>query len=76
MQTYHVEYTDLFCGEANYGWVKRREITLKKNTRLALVRAAKKSLDLQGVRGKVTDFGDQIEIRFPGTILFITSTAT
>lgn len=72
MQSFEVEYTDLFSGEANYSWVKRSEICPKKSSRLAIVRAAKKSLGLQNCGGKVSDYGDIIEIRFQGTIAFIT----
>jgi hypothetical protein len=32
MNTYSIEYTDTFCGEANYAWVKRATVTLPELT--------------------------------------------
>ena len=32
MNTYNVEYTDTFGGEANYSWVKRAKITMPELT--------------------------------------------
>jgi hypothetical protein len=29
---YDVEYTDTFCGDANYSWVKRGEVTMPELT--------------------------------------------
>ena len=62
------EVTDTFCGEANYSWVTRGKI--KKGTKefsnLAAIRAVKKAIGWNGLRCKVTDYGDQIEIRPQG----------
>lgn len=33
MNTYDVEYTDTFCGEANYAWVRRATVTMPELTR-------------------------------------------
>jgi len=30
--TYTVEYTDTFCGEANYSWVKRETVSMPELT--------------------------------------------
>ena len=30
--THQIEYTDLFCGEANYSWVHRDKVTMPKLT--------------------------------------------
>jgi hypothetical protein len=30
--TYHIEYTDTFAGEANYCWVKRAKVTMPELT--------------------------------------------
>ena len=32
MHTYDVEMTDLYCGEANYGWVRRETVTMPELT--------------------------------------------
>ncbi len=61
--TVRIELTDTFGGEANYSWVRRIELEVRKDTRLAIVRAVKNCLGWQGVRCQVSDFGDMIEIR-------------
>lgn len=65
----HYELTDTFNGEANYSWVKRGKIECKPGENysdLAAVRRVKAALDVSGVRSKTTDYGDWLEIRFPG----------
>lgn len=32
MHTYDVEMTDLYCGEANYGWIRRETVTMPELT--------------------------------------------
>ena len=32
MHTYDIEYTDTFCGEANYSWVKRAKVQMPELT--------------------------------------------
>jgi len=32
MNTYHIEVTDTFAGEANYSWVKRETLTMPELT--------------------------------------------
>ena len=32
MTKYDVEYTDTFCGEANYSWVRRETVTMPELT--------------------------------------------
>ena len=32
MHDYYVEYTDTFCGEANYSWVHRHSVTVPELT--------------------------------------------
>ena len=62
----HYEVTDTFCGEANYSWVKRGKIenALGEDfSDLAAVRRVKKSIEWNGIRCKVTNYGDDIEIR-------------
>ena len=88
--TYDVEYTDAFGGEANYSWVKRASIVVPewpdfkgwdgngrkepKGYRATLMRRAKASMGLTGVRGVTTDFGDTIEFRpyRSCTVMFVT----
>ena len=55
------ELTDTFGGEANYSWVRRGDVEIKKNSSdLAIVRAAKLAAGLSGVRCRKVDFGDLI----------------
>lgn len=51
---YLVEYTDTYCGCANYSWCKRHELELPKDiSDISLVRKAKAALGLTNVRCKV-----------------------
>ena len=71
------ELTDLFCGEANYGWVNRAEFTLPDSASdLAIVRKAKAELGLSGTRCRRVDLGEAIELRPYGslTVAFISPT--
>ena len=64
------EMTDLFCGEANYGWVKRESVTLRDDAYdLAIVRAAKSSVGLSGCRGRMVSYGDSWEFRPYGLLV-------
>jgi len=70
---YELEYTDKFGGEANYSWVERKTIKASPNiSDSSLVRLAKKEMGLSG-RHKISDFGGDLRIDFPGTVLFITA---
>jgi hypothetical protein len=72
---YQVELTDLFCGEANYSWCHRYEISLEAGaSELAIVRAAKAALGISGCRCKREDCGETIALKPYGslTIAFIT----
>ena len=71
------EMTDTFAGEANYSWVKHGTIECKPGEEysdLAAIRRVKKALDMQGIRCKVTNYGDTIELRPVGMsiVIFIT----
>lgn len=56
MQNFTVEYTDTFGGEANYSWVKR--VKLAGNfTEKGLMRAARRAIGLEGVRGRWEKYG-------------------
>ena len=62
----HYEVTDTYGGEANYSWAKRGKIenALGEDfSDLAVVRRVKKAIEWSGVRCKVTNYGDDIEIR-------------
>lgn len=61
------EITDTFCGEANYGWVKRvsLQVPADSSDRLA-VRRAKKALGVSGLTHKKCGYGEGIELSFPG----------
>lgn len=84
--TYVLEYTDTFGGEANYCWVKRRVLTLspangddakaRKRYSARVRRGAKRAIGLTGVRGEWTDYGDMMEFRPRNlcTVLFVTWT--
>ena len=74
-QKFNVEYTDTFGGEANYCWVQRETIETPYDPTTSLVmRRAKASVGLNGVRGVVTNYGDTIEFRPYGmaTVMFVT----
>jgi hypothetical protein len=68
---YMVEYTDLFCGEANYSWVIRKEFECEDEKKI--VRMAKEEIEMTGVKCDRNDFGDLIELRPRGynSIIFI-----
>lgn len=71
----HVEYTDTFSGEANYGWVKRATIEMPDNaTDRMIMRAAKKEMQLSGMQGVTSNMGDCISFKpyASCTIMFIT----
>ena len=60
--TWNLEHTDTFGGEANYCWVHRSTITVKSDTDLAAVRAAKAYLGWSGHPCRVENYGDAIAI--------------
>jgi hypothetical protein len=70
------EHTDTFGGEANYAWVKREtfEFPVDVSDR-TLLRRARAWAGLTKVRGRVSNFGDTLEIRPYGIcqVIFITT---
>jgi hypothetical protein len=59
-----ITVTDTFGGEPNYGWVRKKLITFPDNlSDLALIRRAKKAVNINGVPCEVFGYGDSIEIR-------------
>ena len=66
METFNIELTDTFGGEANYSWVKRAQIKAK-NFRGAIIKAKKEfGIDL---RHRKNDFGDMVRLDFYGACL-------
>ena len=68
----HVEYTDLFCGEANYCWVRCFDFDVTGMTDLQIVRYAKSELGIVGKRSKHGWNGEDMARYFDSTVLFIT----
>jgi hypothetical protein len=59
-----VEVTDTFSGEANYSWVKRKELDLMDAlSKYSIVRRVKKEIGWSGQRCLTVDYGDTIELR-------------
>ena len=70
-----IEYTDTFAGEANYGWCRRASFEMSDHSSdLAIVRAAKKAISLEGIRCRKSNYGEMIVLRPCGTctVAFIT----
>jgi hypothetical protein len=58
-----ITVTDTFGGEPNFGWVRRKLITFPDNlSNLALIRRAKKAININGVPCNTWNCGDSIEI--------------
>jgi hypothetical protein len=63
-ETFEIEYTDTFGGEANYCWVKRAKITLREGVSdRELMRRAKAEMELTGIRGRTDNMGDCLRFR-------------
>ena len=62
--SWQFEVTDTFGGEANYSWVKRTKHTTKRElTSRGVVRALKAYAGLTGLKCRVYDGGDTLEVR-------------
>ena len=73
--TIHIEYTDTFCGEANYSWVKRFELTVPEElSDKTIMRIAKELCGLAGTRGQWYECSDSLKFvpANSNTVLFIT----
>ena len=68
----HVEYTDLFAGEANYAWVKRFDFDCAGMTDLQVVRRAKSELGISGMRALYSLNQCDLARYFDSTVLFVT----
>ena len=73
MDTYAIEYTDTFGGEANYSWVRRWKVTAK--TELAAIREAKRLAGLSGIPCRKDNYYGQIAFYPRGfcTVLFVSA---
>jgi hypothetical protein len=76
MPTLNITYelTDTFGGEANYTWVQRGVVAADSdNTNHTIVRRAKASAGLSGIRCRKEDYGDMIALYPQGLnmVLFI-----
>lgn len=72
---WNVELTDTFGGEANYSWCNRQAIALPSDASdLAVMRAAKKAVGLNGVRGQSSNYGDSLEFRPSGACVVMFAT--
>ena len=61
--TVHAELTDTFGGEANYSWVRRATFTVPASTSdRAIVRRAKKALEITGMPCRTSTLGDMIQL--------------
>ena len=67
----HVEYTDLFGGEANYAWVKRFEFDCADMTDLQIIRRAKSELGISGLRAIHSINQCDLSRYFASTVLFV-----
>ena len=70
-----IEYTDLFCGEANYAWVRRFNLTVPNTLPdRTIKRMAKQLCDISGARGRWEDLGDVMQFKpySSKTVLFVT----
>ena len=68
----HVEYTDLFGGEANYCWVKRFDFDCTGMTDLQIIRRVKSELGISGNRALHSINQCDLARYFDSTVLFIT----
>lgn len=68
---YLVEYTDTFCGEANYCWVNRFKV--RANSAKHAVTKFKKEVFFSPLpKHKTLDFGDMLRIDIRNSCAFIT----
>ena len=68
----NVEYTDLYCGTANYSWVKRFEFDCAGMTDAQIMRHAKKRLGISGKRALCLHIQcDNLARYFSSTVLFV-----
>ena len=67
----HVEYTDLFSGEANYAWVRRFDFDCSGMTDLQIIRRAKSELGISGKRALHSLNKCDLARYFASTVMFI-----
>ncbi len=76
MTQINFEYTDTFCGEANYSWVRKGSHNFKEGEEVSdtkAIRYVKKYLGLTGTCCKKVNMGDSIALYPSGscTVVFI-----
>ena len=67
----HVEYTDLFCGEANYAWGKRFEFDCTGMTDLQVIHRAKSELCIRSRKAVRSTNQCDLARYFNSTVMFI-----
>ena len=72
MPKFRVEETDTFAGDPNYAWTNVFTISVKTDSKRAVVRAVNKRLGYRRMR--TNSYGDMIEIRPVGVcrVAFVT----
>lgn len=59
-----VTHTDTFCGEPNYGWVKRHEFVINRNaSQRNITRQAKSLAGMTGVKSDTFDYDTGLTIK-------------
>jgi hypothetical protein len=67
MNTWSIEHTDTFGGEANYCWCNRSEIVIPESYNQSwIVRKVKEQLGWTGLRCKIENWGSYVTIRPSG----------
>jgi hypothetical protein len=75
MNTWNIEITDTYGGEANYCWVKRDSIEVKEYASyLSIIRKAKKMMGWNNIRCKVEMIGETLQLIPEGMcqVMFVT----
>ena len=69
-----VELTDTYGGQANYSWVRHFHTESASDSRLAIVRAAKRVCGFNGLKANVEEWGELIVIKPRGynQVCFVT----
>lgn len=65
IDTYNAQFevTDTFGGESNYSWVRRQDVTIAQGTSdRAIVRRLKAFAGFTGLRCRVDNYGDMIQV--------------
>ncbi len=66
METFFVEFTDTYGGEANYCWVDRYKV-MARDLKHAITKAKQARYTSPVPRHKFTDYGDEVRIDMVGS---------